>query len=129
MFVSDFIGEVQENKRAATKKPPLESTEQMRFVKWFKENYPCLHIISIRNDGTRTGFEKTSQKLMGLCPGASDLFIPELRLFIEMKRTKGSNTSQEQKDFINSMWKCGYRAFICHGFEEAKYITYLAVTN
>jgi hypothetical protein len=41
-------------------------------------------------------------------------------LFIEMKRTKGGRTSEEQREWIAELNKAGYRAVVCKGWEEAR---------
>jgi len=78
--------------------------------------------MMIRNDGYRTPSERTEQLLMGLHPGAADLFIPELRLWIEMKRVKGGTLREEQVAFRNDVRPIGYRYAMAEGCEEAKEI-------
>jgi len=101
---------------------PLEKEEQKAFVAWYKHTFPGSIIMMIRNDGYRTMSERTEQLLMGLHPGAADLFIPELRLWIEMKRVKGGKLSAEQVEFRNEIRPLGYRYAMAEGCEEAKKI-------
>jgi len=101
---------------------PLEKEEQKEFVAWYKKTFPGSIIMMIRNDGYRTMSERTEQLLMGLHPGSADLFIPELRLWIEMKRVKGGKLSPEQVEFRNEIRPLGYRYAMAEGCEAAKEI-------
>lgn len=63
-------------------------------------------------------------KREGLKVGVPDLFIPMATkdhhgLFIEMKRTKGSTTSTEQKAWVETLNNEGYKAVICKGSKVA----------
>jgi len=101
---------------------PLEKEGQKAFVAWYKQTFPGSIIMMIRNDGFRAPYEKTDQLLLGLHPGAADLFIPELRLWIEMKRVKGGKLSPEQVDFSRAIRNVGYLYIMAEGLEEAKRI-------
>jgi len=105
-----------------TKKQVSEHIEQTNFINWFKVNYPKIIIFAIPNGGFRAGLAGAKLKKEGVLKGVSDLFIPELKLFIEMKRVKGSYASKEQKQFIKDMIALGYKAEIAKGFEAAKKI-------
>lgn len=94
---------------------PLESHEQKQFVAWFKKQYPGVIILNIKNDNA-----KQHDVEMGVYPGASDLFIPEFRCFVEMKRTKGYKVSDEQLAFANHMDALGYYYVLGIGFEDAR---------
>ena len=63
-------------------------------------------------------------KKIGKKRGVPDLavFLPNKILFIEMKRTKGSTISKEQKEWINYLnTELSYAgASICKGWQEAK---------
>lgn len=104
----------------ATNKLPTETWEQIKFVEWFKKTYPDVIIIYIHNGGTRSLIERVQQRCLGLHPGTSDLFVPEFKLWIEMKRTKLSRVSDEQKVFMKDMHKIGYQYIIGYGWEDAK---------
>ena len=101
-------------------KVPSEDWEQMHLVSWMRKTYPAHKIFAIPNGGYRSKTTAMNLKSTGVSPGVPDLFIPSLKLFIEMKRTKGSVTSQEQKDWIAYLNEVGYTAIICKGFESAK---------
>jgi hypothetical protein len=114
----------QEQYKAATHKKkdpiPTEFKEQCDFVAWFKNTYPGVVIMSIRNGGHRTPRERTEQLLEGLHPGAADLFIPEWLCWVEMKRLKGGVQSDKQKEFESYINRIGQTYLLCEGFEMAK---------
>jgi hypothetical protein len=58
----------------------------------------------------------------GVVAGIPDLHIPELNLYIEMKRTKGGSLSKVQKEIIAHLKTIGCRVEVCLGFKEAKEI-------
>ena len=101
-------------------KSPSESSEQISFVLWFKFNYPDVTIFSIPNGGSRNKAEAMKLKKEGILAGVSDLFVPEWRLWIEMKRIKGGTVSKEQKSFMIEMERVGYQCYVARGFEQAK---------
>lgn len=98
-----------------------EHLEQVEFVSWFKKNYMPEHrVFAIPNGGLRGKSQAMALKAEGVAPGVPDLFIPSMKIFIEMKREKGGKPSEEQIDWINYLNSNGYTAVICQGFEEAK---------
>lgn len=100
-------------------KPPLEATEQKAFVKWFRETYPDHKILMVRNDGYRLNKEKNEQLEMGLEPGATDLYIPWLKLWVEMKRVKGSVISEKQNQFRDYVLSLGDSHIFGYGALDA----------
>ena len=103
-------------------KAPSEDAEQINFVLWFKHNYSNVLIFHTPNGGSRNKQEAIKFKRLGVLPGVSDLFIPEWKLFIEMKRVRGGTVSKEQKDFMFEMERVGYACYVAKGFEQAKEI-------
>lgn len=101
---------------------PLETIEQQNFFLWLKYQYPDLIAFAIPNGDLRNKAVAARLRREGVMKGVSDIFIPELRLWLEMKRLKGSTTSKEQKKFLEDMRGLGYHAEIAKGFEEAKRI-------
>lgn len=98
-----------------------EDEEQMMLVSWFRKTYHPMHrIFAIPNGGVRSKLQGMKLKVTGVSAGVPDLFIPSIRMFIEMKRVKGGVVSEEQKDWINYLNSVGYSAIVCKGFEEAK---------
>lgn len=51
----------------------------------------------------------------GMLKGAPDLFIPEYKLFIEMKRRDGGVVSESQKKVHKILRELGYKVEICNG--------------
>jgi len=103
---------------------PLEKDEQKAVVLWFHQEFPTKKIMSVRNDGFRLRKERIEQIEMGLLPGASDLLIPHITTWVEMKRAneKLSVWSEEQQEFaryINEECE-GQIYLLCYGFEDAK---------
>ena len=108
-----------------------EAREQARLVAALRH---CWHLLPderrpviahIPNGGGRSKAQGALLKATGTSPGVPDLMLPTPRgkhhgLFVEMKRTKGGRISAEQKDWIAYLQANGYRAIVCHGFEEAK---------
>lgn len=111
-------------KNAANKwtKPPIHSEfkEQCDLVAWFKQTYPGVVIMSVRNGGYRLPKEKAEQLREGLHQGASDLFIPAWLCWIEMKRVKGGVQSDKQKEFEAYVQGIGHTYLLCEGFDLAR---------
>ena len=97
-----------------------EDQEQMLFVQWFKRTYPEIRLMSIPNGGHRHIAIAAKMKATGQSKGVPDIYIPALRLWIEMKKIKGGVTSQDQKDWIAYLQYIGDTAVVCKGFEAAK---------
>lgn len=123
----NFMEEYQTKK--STKKPsandgkqqfPSEHLEQVRFVSWFRREYPDVRIIAIPNGGGRSKAQAGALRAEGVVAGVPDLFIPEMGTWIEMKRQSGGKVSPEQTDWLNYLHRCGYRTAVCKGFEAAK---------
>lgn len=80
-----------------------EHIEQATFVKWMRVNHPDLLIHSIPNGanlaGSQTQRFKQWNKLKaeGALPGVPDLFVPELRLYIEFKYGNGRLNDNQKK--------------------------------
>ena len=96
-----------------------EHEEQVAFVTWFRHTYPDVRIIAIPNGGARHPKTAADLKAEGVLPGVPDLFVPEWRLWIEMKRQKGGRVSEEQKDMIKYLDGVGYASIVAHGAEDA----------
>lgn len=103
-----------------TDRIPTEHEEQRQVVMWFRQTYRPMRIFAIPNGGMRTKAVAAKLKVEGVSPGVPDLFIPALKLWIEMKRVKGGRLSPDQKDWINYLASVGYVCFICAGAEDAK---------
>lgn len=99
---------------------PTEHEEQKAFVKWFRIQFPKVRIFAVPNAAIRSPETAAYCKAEGLTAGVLDLWIPEWRTAIEMKRVKGSVTSDEQHGWINYLLGIGWRAYVCKGFDEAR---------
>jgi hypothetical protein len=99
---------------------PSEHVEQREVVKWFRQNWPGVVIFAIPNGGLRNPAAALRLKVEGVLPGVPDLFVPEWRLWIEMKRAKGGITSKEQREMLLYLRRVGYDAIVCAGADEAK---------
>ena len=98
---------------------PLEHDEHKAFVRWFRLQYSSVLIFAIPNGGDR--HPKVAQKLKaeGVVKGVPDLFVPEWRLWVEMKRRKGSYLSTEQKVVKAQLEQAGYAYIVGKGAEDA----------
>lgn len=101
---------------------PSESQEQIAVVSRCK--LEGIFIFSIPNganlSGSKQRFAEIAKlKAEGLTPGVPDIFVPELFLFIEMKRRDRGTLSQKQKDIHKILRGFGYEVEVCHGAEAA----------
>lgn len=99
---------------------PSEHLEQVRFVAWFRKTYPSHWIFAIPNGGDRHRITAAKLKAEGVMRGVPDLFVPSMRLWIEMKRQKGGTLSIEQKEWRDYLQSQGYLWIVGKGFEDAK---------
>lgn len=106
-----------------------EDQEQAAFVQWFRCQWPKVLIAHFANGGSRNKAEAAKLKRIGVVPGMPDLFIPEWKLFIEMKRRHGGVVSKEQKAMIEYLVSVGYQAYVARGYDEAMDICRDVVSN
>lgn len=99
---------------------PSEDHEQAMFVQWFRRTYPDVLIFSIPTGGHRHIAVATKMKVTGAVKGIPDLFVPEWRLWVEMKRTKGGVLSPEQIGMIDYLQSVNYSVIVGKGAEDAK---------
>jgi hypothetical protein len=106
---------------------PTEHQEQVGFCQWISLKFPGLLCFSIPNGEHRAISVAVRLKKEGLTRGIPDLFIPSLKIFIEMKRKDGGVVSKEQEKIIAYLQRVGYTVWVCHGAEEAslKLLTFL----
>ena len=100
----------------------IEHREQVKFVAWVETNYPEHRIFAIPNGGKRGKVQAMKLKREGVRRGVPDLFIPSLKLFIEMKKPEGGRVSKEQKDWLKYLTVYNYNAVVANGFEQAKFL-------
>ena len=99
---------------------PSEHVEQSMLVQWFRRSYPNVLIFAIPNGGARSKATAGKLKVEGVVPGIPDLFVPEWKLWIEMKRTKGGSLSPEQNLMHLHLRGLFYKVLVAKGFEDAK---------
>ena len=58
-------------------------------------------------------------KALGYQAGTLDIFLPEHRVYIELKRQKGGALSPEQKARIPRLESAGYRVIVARGAVDA----------
>jgi len=96
-----------------------ESSEQIKFVSWFRSRYPDVIIFAIPNGGLRGKRVAAKLKLEGVLPGVPDLFIPSLHLYIEFKFGKNRLTDAQQS-FMEYVNECGYQCEVVYSSLEAE---------
>jgi len=100
-----------------------EDYEQTRVVVYLRKmNVP---VFAIPNGGARSLTEGARFKRTGVSAGVPDLMVPVGRmgkfgLFLEIKKVRGSKTSDFQRHWVTVLNNEGYRAEIVKGFDEAK---------
>lgn len=101
-------------------KIPTESMEQCRFVSYFRKVYTGVMIFAVPNGGHRGKVTAMRLKAEGVTRGVPDLYIPEWRLWIEMKRQKGGRLSKEQVEVMSYLTdRCKDSAIVACGFDDA----------
>lgn len=107
---------------------PTESVEQQCLFRWaaFQSGrYPELKLLyHVPNGGSRKKAEAGRFRAEGVKAGVPDLCLPVARggyhgLYIELKRMKGSKTSEDQKAWLSELAKQGYYTALCKGWEAA----------
>lgn len=98
---------------------PTEHEEQRAFVQWFRGAWGGTRILAIPNGGARSRSVGRLLKAEGVVAGVPDLFVPEWRVWVEMKRTKGGSLSESQKDWIRYLRSVGHDVLICRGAVDA----------
>lgn len=107
---------------------PTESEEQQALFRWaswkrIQEPELCL-LYHIPNEGKRSKSQGSRLKREGLNKGMPDICLPVPHgkyssLYIELKRSKGTTATKEQKEKIELLNKYGCYARVCRGWEEA----------
>lgn len=98
----------------------LEDQIQIALIKWLREVYPDVCVFHIPNGGLRNKREAKKLKDMGVLAGVSDLFFPDLSIWLELKNEKGKLT-KDQKSFLHDRENLGdYICLVAYGFKDAK---------
>jgi hypothetical protein len=93
-----------------------EHKMQAAFCKWLRAK-GVFH-FAIPNGGARNAITGRRLKDEGVLAGVPDLFLPRLRLFIEMKAPNGKCTGK-QLECHRMLEGCGYRIAVCKSIGEA----------
>jgi VRR-NUC domain len=108
---------------------PFEEVEQADLIWWCHHHPdPRVSLITPSLSGVRLPIALAAKmKRQGLLKGDPDLHLPVPiapyhGLYIEMKRLKGGQLSQEQKVRICQLEAQGYRVDVCKGAEAAKVV-------
>ena len=95
---------------------PTESVEQQCLFRWaaFQSGrFPELALLyHVPNGGSRKKAEAGRFRAEGVKAGFHGLYI-------ELKRQKGSKTSDDQKAWLSNLEKQGYFVALCKGWEAA----------
>ena len=90
---------------------------QSACVRWFALQYPKVLMFAIPNGGARDAATGEVLKREGVRRGIPDLFIPELRLFIEIKTPTG-RVSPDQAKVHEQLKQAGYIVFVVRTVEH-----------
>jgi len=96
-----------------------ESMEQQGFLQWFHLQFPEVLIFHVPNGGFRNVTTARRLRKEGVVPGIPDLYIPEWKIWIEMKKIKGSVLSNEQKRIIAYLEGIGDTVIVGYGATDA----------
>ena len=98
---------------------PLEFYEQVGFLNWFEDKFPGVRIFAIPNGEKRSISVAKRLKKEGVKKGVPDLYIPAFKVWVEMKRVKGSVTSKEQKEWHAYLRNIGDTVILAKGATDA----------
>lgn len=101
-------------------KIPLEHIEQVSLCNWLSRTFPSVLFFAIPNGGLRNIQVALKLQAEGVKPGVPDMFVPEWRLFIEMKRRKNGRVSDDQKKIMDELESVGYTCIVGYGWEDAQ---------
>ena len=99
---------------------PHESWEQQSLVAELERLEPG--ILMEINPAAGMKLDKrmaAAVKTLGYQAGTLDIFLPEHRIYIELKRQKGGSLSPEQKTRIPRLEAAGYRVIVAKGAVDA----------
>jgi hypothetical protein len=119
-----------------------ENQEQRALVKWIRTQriFDGL-LIKLNNEGKRSEGQGWNLKLMGMEPGAFDLFLAYPTktyhgLWIEVKQNRKYSPSEMAKSSFSAQLKFGERmisvgfaAHFCYGWEDGKKIIEDYISN
>lgn len=115
---------------------PTEAQEQRALVRWVRLQPEIKeYIVKLNNEGQRSEAQGWNLKMLGMCQGASDLFLMVPRhqadqtwfhgFWLEQKRNRHYSPSERktptwiaQEIFQANARKMGYAAEFCYGWEH-----------
>ncbi|NBI18498.1 VRR-NUC domain-containing protein [Neglecta sp. X4] len=112
-------------RKTPTKKPIPKQKCLFRWAAYQSGRFPELALLyHVPNGGSRKKAEAGRFRAEGVKAGVPDLCLPVARggfhgLYIELKRQKGSKTSDDQKRWLSELEKQGYFTALCKGWEAA----------
>jgi hypothetical protein len=126
-FLNEFNKSMHPKKFASNSTFATEKDLQMACVAWLKVAYPKVYTItsSLQGNINSVGMSMEANNL-GYIKGCPDLFLPLPNnkfhgLFIELKNgTKGTNVSDNQKEWIKDMNELGYYAVVIRSISDFK---------
>ena len=107
---------------------PTESVEQQNLFRWARLQsgvHPELALLyHIPNEGKRSVHTGRRMRAEGLKRGVPDICLPVARggrhgLYVELKRIRGSKTSDDQREWLEALEQQGYAVALCKGWEAA----------
>lgn len=108
---------------------PLEDTDLINLVAWFKHNYPHYSplLIHVVNESKLPVQARVKLKMKGLQKGFPDLMLLMKNseysgLMLELKRKDRTKcrTTVEQKEYAVELAEQGFLTTFCYGLDEAK---------
>lgn len=108
---------------------PTEDQEQemlFNWAAWHCKAIPELrNMYAIPNGGKREKAVAAKMQSTGTKPGVPDIFLAVAKggyhgLYIELKRRKGGQLSQKQREWLERLTQAGYCAKVCKGYDEAR---------
>lgn len=127
--------------RVAVPSEHSEAVQLMYLARLHEAKHPELRwLFAVPNGGHRNKAAAGKLKAEGVKSGVPDYLMPVTKfsgmtrycgLALELKRTKRSQTSSEQSDWLNHFDDQGWRAVVCKGHEHAWAVIcdYLGIPN
>lgn len=103
-------------------KPLTEAQEAELLVAYMRiKGYKFHHSPNETGSSPEARRRAIRVKREGTSPGFPDyvILVNNKMIAIELKRTKGSKTSEEQKEWIEALNQAGIPSKICKGYDEA----------
>ena len=115
----DFITKSEPRTTIPRTSVPKEHAEHVTFVAEFRKRWPAHRIFAIPNGEYRSPTVAVRLQREGVSAGVPDLYIPEWRVWVEMKRSKGGRVSEEQKAWHDYLvHRCNDAVIIAKGWKD-----------